>query len=146
MSYLRGVGSDTRRGRRYVQGPVIQEDVPELLHWAMVEEVLGRGILFKGAAAVEPETFVDLTRSIQDWICTERNAWILRHSMFQGKGENVVKAVQRGDVWTSSDGSYMPQLDPGIAMAAWILECPCTGEQCKGVIQVPGGEQDINTF
>ena len=60
--------------------------------------------------------------------------------MFQGEGENVVKAIQRGDMQTSSDGSYMPQLDPGVATAAWILECPCTGEQCKGVVQVPGGE------
>ena len=129
-----------------MRGPILQEDVPELLHRAMVEEMLGRGILFKGAAVVELETFVDLTRSIQDWICTERNAWILRHSTFQGKGENVVKVIQRGDVQTSSDGSYMPQLDPGVATEAWILECPHTGEQCKGVVQVPGGEQDINAF
>ena len=68
-------------------GPIIQEDVLELLHRAMVEEVLGRGILFKGAAAVELETLVDLTRSIQEWIFTEKNAWILKHSMFQGKGK-----------------------------------------------------------
>ena len=47
--------------------------------------------------------------------------------------------IQRGDVWTSSDGSYMPQLDPEVAMATWILECPQTCEQCKGMVQVPGG-------
>ena len=33
-------------------------------------------------------------------------------------------AIQRGDVQTSSNGSYMPQLDPGVTTAAWILECP----------------------
>ena len=40
----------------------------------------------------------------------------------------------------------MPQLDPRVATMAWILECPCTGEQCKGVVQVPGKERDINAF
>ena len=65
-----------------MQGPIIQEDAPMLLHQATVEEEPGREILFKGAAAVEPETFIDLTRSVQEWICTERNAWILRHSTF----------------------------------------------------------------
>ena len=146
VPYLHGTGTDTRRGERYVRGPIIQEDVPELLHWAMVEEEPGRGILFEGAVAVEPETSVDLTRSVQEWISAERNAWILRHNTFQNKGENVAMAIQRGEVQTSSNGSYMPQLDLGVAMAAWILECPCTGEQCKGVVQVPGGEQDINAF
>ena len=40
----------------------------------------------------------------------------------------------------------MPQLDPRVATAAWILECPHTGKQCKGVVLVPGRERDINTF
>ena len=44
------------------------------------------------------------------------------------------------------DGSYMPQLNPGVATVAWILECLYSGEQCKGVLQVPGEETDINAF
>ena len=40
----------------------------------------------------------------------------------------------------------MPQLDPGVATVAWILECPYTGEQCKGLVQVLGGAKDINAF
>ena len=71
VSYLRGAGTDTRRGERYVRGPIIQEDAPELLHWATVEEKTGRGILFEGAVVVEPETPVDLTRSVQEWIRAE---------------------------------------------------------------------------
>ena len=121
-----------------MRGPVLQEDEPELLHWATVEEDTRGGILFEGAVAVESETSVDLTRSVQEWISAERNAWILRHSMFQ-TGEQVALVIQRGDMWTSSDSSYMHQLNPGVAMAAWILECPHTGKQCKGVVQVLGG-------
>ena len=129
-----------------MRGPVIREDGLELLHRATVEVDARGGLLFEGAAAVEPDISVDLTRSVQEWIWAECNAWALAHSTFPNEGEQVAQAIQRGDVRTSCDGSYMPQLDQEIAMATWILECPQMGEQCKGMVQVPGGAEVINAF
>ena len=146
VSYQRRAGSTTQQGQWYHWGPTIREGAPELILWAMVGEEWGREIVFEGAVAVEPETLVNLTKMLQEWINAEQNIWIFQHSTFQGEGENVAQAVWWGDVRMWCNGSYMPQLDSEVATAAWILECPHSGEQCKGVVQVPGESWDINAF
>ena len=54
--------------------------------------------------------------------------------------------MQTGTLLVITDSSYMKELSTKHAVAAWVMECPRTGTQCHGVIQVLSEEEDINPF
>ena len=54
--------------------------------------------------------------------------------------------MRTGTLLVVTDGSYMKELSTKHAAVAWVMECPRTGTQCHGVIQVPGEEEDINPY
>ena len=101
-------------------------------------------VLLLGTALHERPAQHDSDKTLQELIDEDPDKWMFDHSDFPDEGRLVAEGVKNGTVLAISDGSYMPNLSRTHAMAAWILECQVTKVQCRGVLQVPGMERDVN--
>ena len=75
----------------------------------------------------------------------EEAAWPLETSDFS-HANVLAAAIYRGDAIGASDGSYMPNLNKGLGMAAWCLQDPASSNQCAGLVQTSGITSEVNAY
>ena len=138
----------TRGASVYEQQPIPIPTPTNLISRATVRHLgtgTARRVIFKGGATKEPPP-PDEPRTIAEMIAKDANEWMFRKSHFLDEGRQIAAAMQTGTLLVVTGGSYMKDLSTKHAAAAWVMECPRTGTQCHGVIQVPGEEGDINPY
>ena len=111
-------------------------------------------------AAVDSELLVVILEAVGDtvtqWtrepdistIIANPSFWPLSNISFADNQicQQVGEAIRKGEAMGVSDGSYMPNLDEGVATAAWTIEAMGTETSISGVNQVAGHRKVVNAY